>query len=227
VDKSRGRLTVSLNAEFIAGFRGRQLSEILNAAETREIRARQIIIREGAPAAHLFLVKSGRVKFYRLSHSGDEVLLSTLLPGDAFGLGALFAHPVPYIGTAEATRDSELVVWRHARVRPLAQKYPRLSQNALGIVLRHLNEHFDHLFSLMTGTAAERLAGVVLQLGKQSGLVIPAGVEVNATNDELAAQAHISPFTVSRFLSNWERKGALSKSRGKIFIKSPERLLAG
>jgi CRP-like cAMP-binding protein len=226
VDKSRKRVALSPDTEFVAGIRGNQLSEIVGAADVREIGARQIIMREGAPAAHLFLLKSGRAKFYRLTRSGDEVLLSMLVPGDAFGLGTLFAHPVPYVGTVETTRDSELLVWKHARIRLLAQKYPRLAQNALGIVLRYLNEHFDRLFGLVAGTAAERLAGVVLHLGKKSGLVVPSGVEINATNDELAAQANISPFTVSRLLNKWVQKGALRKSRGKVFIKSLEKLMS-
>jgi CRP-like cAMP-binding protein len=182
-------------------------------------------MREGSSPAHLFLLKSGRAKFYRLTHGGDEVLLSMLAPGDTFGLGTLLARPAPYVGTVEATRDSELLVWKQARIRRLAQKYPRLAQNALGIVLRYLNEHFDRLFALVASTAAERLAGVVLHLGKDSGLVVPTGVEINATNDELAAQANVSPFTVSRSLNKWVRKGALRKSRGKIFIKCPEKLL--
>ena len=62
-------------------------------------------------------------------------MLSLLAPGDAFGLGTLLARPVPYIGTAETTRDSELLVWEQARIRRLAQKYPRLAQNALVVHL--------------------------------------------------------------------------------------------
>ena len=225
VDKSHKRLTLSQPTEFLAGTGRDQLSKILGAAEIRKISAGQIILREGTPPAHLFLLKSGRAKFYRLTRSGGEVLLSLLAPGDAFGLGTLLARPVPYIGTAETTRDSELLVWEQARIRRLAQKYPRLAQNALGIVLRYLAAHFDRLFDLVACTASERLARVVLHLGKETGIVVPAGVEIAVTNEELAAQANVSAFTVSRFLNRWARTGALVKSRGKVFIHSPEKLI--
>jgi CRP-like cAMP-binding protein len=213
------------HSEFLADIRGDQLSEILGAAETVKMGARKVILTEGAPPAHLFLLKSGRAKFYRLTRGGEEVLLSMLVPGDSFGQGSLLARPVPYIGTAETTRDSELLVWKEARIRRLALKYPRLSQNALGVVLRHLNSHFDRLFNLVASTAAERLARVLLHLGKETGLVVSSGIEVEATNDELAAQANVSAFTVSRLLNRWVRTGALRKSRGKVFIKVPEKLL--
>jgi len=116
-------------------------------------------------------------------------------------------------------------VWEQARIRRLAQKYPRLAQNALGIVLRYLAAHFDRLFDLVACTASERLARVVLHLGKETGIVLPAGVEIAVTNEELAAQANVSAFTVSRFLNRWARTGALVKSRGKVFIHSPEKLI--
>src|SRR5262245_32247799 len=98
--KSRKNVTLS-PTEFLAGIGKNQLHEILGAAELRKIKAHKVILREGNPAAHLFLLKSGRAKFYRVTRNGDEVLLSQILPGDVFGLGTLLAKPVPYIGTAE------------------------------------------------------------------------------------------------------------------------------
>ena len=222
MDKSR---KLPHPVELVAGIRGDQLSEILDAAKARRIAAGQIILREGASPTHLFLLKSGRAKLYRLARSGDEVLLSLLTPGDSFGLGSLLARPVSYIGTAETTRDCELLVWEQARIRRLARKYPRLAENSLGIVLRYLAAHFDRLFNLVAFTASERLVHTILHLGKKTGTVVPTGVEISATNEELAAHANVSAFTVSRLLNRWTRTGAVKKSRRKVFVRSPEKLL--
>jgi CRP-like cAMP-binding protein len=218
-------LTLALTAEILTDIRGAQFSEIIGAAETIKMGSQQIILREGAAPTHMFLLRSGRAEFYRLSRAGDEVLLSLLVPGNAFGLGALLVPPARYIGTAKTTRDSELLVWKQARIRKLAQKYPRLAQNALGIVLRYLTTHFDRLFELVTSNAGERVAAALLHMAKETGRKTPTGFEIDASNEELAAQANVSPFTVSRHLSRWERTGALSKSRGKVFIRNPEILL--
>jgi CRP-like cAMP-binding protein len=142
-----------------------------------------------------------------------------------FGLGSLLSRRVHYIGTAETARDSELLVWEHSRIRKLAQRHPQLAENALGIVLQYLAAHADRLVDLVTLTAAERLARVVFHISKQAGKVGPTGVEIAATNEELSELANISKFTTSRLLSNWARKGAVTKSRGKVFIHSPEKLL--
>jgi CRP-like cAMP-binding protein len=51
-------------------------------------------------------------------------------------------------------------------------------------------------------------------------------VEVDIKNEDLASLADVSFFTVSRLMSNWDREGVVKKSRGKIVIRSPEKLLA-
>jgi CRP-like cAMP-binding protein len=147
-------------SELFAGLTQAQLVETIAASLPRRVGARAIIQREGQPATHLFILTSGRAKFYRVSRSGEEVLLSQLLPGDVFGLGTLLAGPVSYIGTAETVHESELLVWEQAQIRELARKYPRLAENALGIVLRYLAAHLDRLFDLVACSSAERLARV-------------------------------------------------------------------
>jgi CRP-like cAMP-binding protein len=78
---------------------------------------------------------------------------------------------------------------------------------------------------LVTKTAEDRLAETLLRLGDQSGKVRPDGIEIRATNDQLGAFADISPFTVSRVLSNWVRAGAVSKRRGRVLLNAPEALM--
>ena len=51
-------------------------------------------------------------------------------------------------------------------------------------------------------------------------------IPYDVKNVELASLADVSSFTASRLLQEWERKGAVEKSRGKVLIRSPEKLLA-
>jgi CRP-like cAMP-binding protein len=214
-------------ARLLEGLGNKELQEITAAAEVRKFSAREVIIVAGEPASNLFLMLSGHAQFYRLSREGDKVLLTRLAHGDVFGLGTLLARRMHYIGTAETNQASELLVWEHARIRDLAQKYPRLAENALAIILRYLSTHADRLVDLVTLTASERLAQVVFHLAQDTGKIVPTGVEVQVTNEELSEMANVSPFTVSRLLNQWERKGALAKSRGKVFVRSPDKLLNG
>jgi CRP-like cAMP-binding protein len=116
-------------------------------------------------------------------------------------------------------------VWDHVRLRKLAEKYPALAENALGIALTYLAAHTDRLVDLVTLNAAQRLARALFHLARKSGTITPTGVEIRATNEELSELANVSTFTTSRLLNKWARKGSLAKSRGKIVVYAPETLI--
>jgi len=171
---------------------------------------------------HLFLLRKGRLKYYRISKKGDEVLLWWVSPGEIFGMAALVTTPLRYIGTAEAVDDSELLVWSRKKIRLLAAEHEQLSQNALTILTHYLSEYADRLVGLASETAEQRLAHTLLRLGERIGHVRSGGVELAITNEHLSSLADVSAFTASRQLQLWERQGVLRKSRGKILILSPE-----
>jgi CRP-like cAMP-binding protein len=224
-EPTRAPITTAIVPAFLAGLGHRDLTIVLNAAEHRRIAAGQVVIRSGERARHLYLMRAGSAKYYRLTKNGEEVLLWSLSPGDVFGLGTIFANPLRYIGSAETLPACEVDVWAHARIREFARDYPQLAENALRIVLQYLSNHADRLVSLVSHTAEQKVAWALLHLSRRTGRIHPHGVEVKVTNDHLGALANVSPFTASRFLSKWERSGAVVKTRGKVFIHSPEQLV--
>ena len=79
---------------------------------------------------------------------------------------------------------------------------------------------------LVSGNAQERLAFALTSLGSRSGHALPTGLEIEIKNEDLASLADVNFFTATRVLKAWERKGAVEKSRGKVLIRCPEKLLA-
>ena len=208
-----------------AGVPPEAIAHISAAAHVRRVSAKRMIVTAGDDAAHLFVLRKGRGRYFRLTETGDEVLLQLLSPGDSFGIGTMLKNPRPYIASAEATSDVEMLVWDHASIRKFAGLYSQIGDNALRIVLQYLKRYVDRHVALVTKPAEKRLAETLLSLGQRSGQVHPSGVQVDVTNGQLGALADISLFTASRLLSEWERKGTVSKSRGKVMIHSPEALV--
>jgi CRP-like cAMP-binding protein len=196
---------------------------IAGVAERRNI-LDNVIIRGGERAAHLFLLNSGRAKYYKLTKSGQELLIWWLSPGDVFGLGTLLRDPPDYIGSAEAIKPCELLVWKHSAIQELLIRYPQLSQNALRITLRYLSSYADRHAAIITETAEQRLAHTLILLANKSGHAHSTDVEVDITNEQLGQLADVGLFTATRFLSAWRRNGAITKKRGKVLIQAPEKL---
>ena len=56
------------------------------------------------------------------------------------------------------------------------------------------------------------------------GQTVAEGVELCVRNEELANEANMTVFTVSRLMGEWQRQGLLVKSRGKVVLRMPEKL---
>lgn len=220
-----GAAEARLQIDLFNGLQSSDVSSILSSAAVQTFDPNQIIFRAGEPAAHLYVIRSGRVKYYRETRQGKEVLLRWLGPGEVFGLGTFLTHPMANIGTAEAVRHSEIYVWDHATVQRVAGQFPRLRDNAFRAVLSYISEYSDRHLRLVSDSAAHRLARTVSDLGMRSGRPVSDGVELDIKNEYLSSLADVGLYTASRLLKEWERRGALRKGRGKILIRQPEMLL--
>ncbi len=207
------------------GLTNEQRVAIFTAGVLRRYEAHRTIIRTDVPALHLYFVQLGNVNFYRTTKDGQQIILGRLLPTDVFGLGSLVTEPVHYIGTAETVTETEVYLWERAHFRRLAAAYPLLAQNSMRILLHYIGLFVKRHMALVSESAEERLAYTLTQLGSRAGHILPAGLELEIKNEDLASLADISLFTASRLLQNWQRKGALEKHRGKVVITRPEQLL--
>jgi CRP-like cAMP-binding protein len=199
---------------------------VLSAATCHSYPVRTVLCRQGERGRHLFLIQSGRARFARTTAEGRSVLLRWIGPGDCFGMASLLPDTVNYMATAVTLEKATVYVWEGASIRAAAARCPRLSQNALRIALEYLEEFSARHVALLSRTAEQRVARTLTHLGSTNGRVLPEGVQVAITNEELASLADVGMFTVSRQMKRWERDGLVVKQRGRVLIRHPESLLA-
>lgn len=216
---------VPQTSSFFSGISDDERRGILASAQHKKMPAETVLIRGGDPANHLFLLNSGRAKYYRLTSEGEEVLLWSVAKGDVFGLATLLKQPPPYIGSAETLQECEFYVWDHEKIRYHAKACPQLAENSMRMVLHYLSDYTERMVAVVTETAEQRVARALLHVGDQSGHPVHNGIDVDVTNEHLSALAHVSLFTASRVLSKWGRSGAVTKKRGHILIRVPEKLI--
>ncbi|HWC20087.1 MAG TPA: Crp/Fnr family transcriptional regulator, partial [Terriglobales bacterium] len=117
-------------------------------------------------------------------------------------------------------------VWNRVEIRRLLVRFPRLLENVLIPVSDYMRWYITSHLALISHSAPQRLARVLYRLSKDIGRPVADGVELDITNEELADAAHITRFSTSRLLSDWQRNGILTKRRGKIVLISSERLFS-
>jgi CRP-like cAMP-binding protein len=213
-----------LKSRFFEGIAQRDLAVILAAATERRFLANSIITNQGNPAEHLYLLTSGRARYFFITEEGQKTLLLWLPQGEIIGGAAFLPKTTHYSLSCETVKDSSVLVWGRAALRGLISRYPRLLENALLMASDYLAWYLADHIALTCQTARQRLAQVLVRLAGVIGQKVPGGVEIDATNEELASAANITPFTASRLISEWQLNRAVAKRRGKIFLRSPERL---
>ena len=217
--------TANLKSRFLEGISPVDLNVILAAAKQRHFRSNSVIVNQGNTPDHLFLLTHGRARFFFNTQEGQKVILFWLTPGEIFGGAALLSNPSPYLVSTETLKDSTMLVWDRATLRNLASRYPRLLENAMLIAYDYFVWYLADHVALISHTARQRLAGVLVYLAQTIGEKVQGGFAFDATNEELAGAANVTPFTASRLLSEWQNNGAVLKQRGKVVLRSPERLL--
>jgi CRP-like cAMP-binding protein len=217
-------LRAGLKPRLLEGIASHDLEVIWTAARERRYLANSVLTNQGNPAEYLFLLTSGRARYFFVTEEGHKSLLIWLVPGEIIGVAAFLSTPAQYLISTEAVKDSTALVWDRTTIRSLAARYPRLLENAILMASDYLGWYVaDHL-ALSCHTARQKLAQVLIRLAEVIGQKVPGGVEFDATNEELASAANITPFTASRLMSEWQMNRAVVKGRGKILLRSPERL---
>jgi CRP/FNR family transcriptional regulator, nitrogen oxide reductase regulator len=213
-----------LRSRFVEGLSPSDREAILNAATPRRFHAKSVVVHQGRLGNHFFLLTIGRARHFFITETGQKILLNWLVPGDIFGAYAGLVTPVPSLFSAETVKDCVALAWDRATFRGLAARYPRLLDNGLLIATSYLTWFLAAHEALACYPARQRLAQVLVSLAKGIGQKGSDGFELDVTNEELAYSANVTLFTVSRFLSQWQRQGVVRKGRGKILLRSPERL---
>jgi len=216
--------TGALKSRFFGGFSPPELQVILAAARQRHFTANSVVAEQDNPAEHLFLLIKGRARFFFNTPQGKKVILFWLTPGEIIGAAALASNPSFYLVSTETLKDSSMLVWDRASLRSLTGRYPRLLENALLFTYDYLAWYVAAHVALVSHSARQRLAGVLICLARTLGEKVADGFQFDATNEELAGAANVTAFTASRLLSEWQGNGAVVKRRGKVVLRTPERL---
>lgn len=210
---------------FLEGLAPGEVAEVLAAATLRRLRAKSVVAREGHSADEVFLLLDGQARHFTMTREGEKIVVMWILPGEVSGGRAMLSKgPMPYLLSTEAVEDSNALVWGRSAIQALAKRYPRLLEDGLLIASDYLALYRDLHIRASYQKADKRVLWVLEKLSREIGHKVADGIELKIRNEELADEANVTIFTVSRLLSEWHRKGFVTKGRGRVVIRSLEGL---
>jgi CRP-like cAMP-binding protein len=216
------RITDIPNIDLLCGLKQHDIDLILAAGRPRRFPAKSVMTYQGEPAEHLLLLWKGRARFFYQTNRYKKLILKWIAPGDCFGEAALVSGACNYLVGTEAVSDSIVVEWSRETIRALARQYPLILENVVRIDMSYLSWYVSAHAALTSEKARHRLASILFGLATSVGQKVSGGIELNVTNDELAESAHITRYTTSRLMSEWQRAGTIRKRKGKILLRAAE-----
>jgi CRP-like cAMP-binding protein len=219
-DQSVTGLPSGLQPLFFLKLTKAEQTTLLSTASHRRLLESSVVVQEGDPAERFFLLTSGHCRQFVLTKDGRKIPINSLLPGQVFGGATLLSSPAKYLASTQVLSEGCALTWDRKTIRRLASEFPLLLDNALTITV---NEYVAPLLnakvSLSSEDAQSRIVEGLVTLASEAGTKVTGGVEIPVGNEEIAAAANVTPFTVSRCISKWQREGVVEKKRGKIILR--------
>lgn len=209
------RLMRSLRA---ANMPGATVQAICDRMWLNRVRRRQVLYDEGNRAAHLFAVRSGRVKLLKIDRSGREHLTAIHETGDLFGFEAVF--DTAYATRAEALDDSELCLASGQELKALMASVPSVAVDLARYLHQQLVRTQQRQVCLGALSASARLAGFLLQDLPEDADAGEHAVARGLTLRDLGGILGLSPETVCRTRSQFAARGLIEPLASGIRLRN-------
>ena len=174
---------------------------------------------EGDHCSHLALVLSGSARVFKLAESGREITLYRVEPGECCILTAscmLSGRLFPANATVET--DLAAIVVPEARVLRWVGDSPVWARFLWNLLAERLGDVIGLVEEVAFRRMDERLGEYLATLAADKGPI------VQATHNAIAADLGTSREVVSRLLKDFEQRGLLRLSRGRLEIDDPQAL---
>ncbi len=200
-----------------------QIGEITDAIRSDFYKKGAIIYRAGDRSDSLYIVRSGKIRIYRLSESGREQLVRFLTTGDFTGELALFSDSV-HESYAEAAENTEVCRITRNDLQKFLIKYPSISLKILSEFSNRLEQSEKQTARVSAEKVETRLALFLVECleDKKSSMEFTLPM----SKRDLASYLGTTPETISRKLADFEDAGYIrQKPQRKIEILDPDILL--
>jgi CRP-like cAMP-binding protein len=162
---------------------------------------------EGDGSDFLYTVVSGRVKVFKTTARGTDVILELFGPGDPVGAVAAYESR-PYPATAVALEPTTCMLVPRAAFFTLLESHPSLVRGLLVGLTHRLVELTNRLAELSGGRIEARLARFFLKLAGDIGQPRSDGIFIGLTlsRQEIADMIGTTIETSIRIMSRWGKQ---------------------
>ncbi len=193
------------------------LDQLSESREVRHYRKKDILFKEGEYLRWLFYIEEGKVKLYKSTEDGRELIIQVVGKGAFIGLVGMFSGDASP-ESAAALEDCQIRLVPRSDFAALVFGNRDVNARFIKILAGHAADREQQLLDLAYSSVRKRVAIVLSNLCEQSG------PNVHLLREDLAALAGTAKETLIRTLTDFKNEGLLEIKDGVVIVTKVEKL---
>jgi CRP/FNR family transcriptional regulator len=183
------------------------------------------IFAEGSPSDRFYMIASGRVKIFKTTPAGNDVILEIFGVGDPLGAVAVY-EGWPFPASAIALEDTTCLTIERSAFFALLEQHPTFVRGLLLGLTHRLIELTNRLAELTGGRVEPRFARLFLKLAKDVGRPERGGtfIPMALSRQELADLTGTTIETAIRIMSRWGKQQIVLTEKDGFVLLDPKAL---
>lgn len=198
-------------------------------APARMFRRGELVYSQSQPVTALFILKSGRIRVFRVAADGKALTMAILEPGAVFGEMLLVGQRM-YDNYAEAIEDAAICQLGIEDVERYLLSDPRIAIRISRLLGEQVARLEERLTDLALRPLSARVASTLISLAAAApGSRFGQGRAIRLTHEQIAGLLGATREATSKTLADFAAQGIIRQGRGRITIQDPAalRLVAG
>ncbi len=201
-----------------------EMHKRLESHDIIEYKKKQTIYSEGQHPNKLYYIEAGKVKIFKTSDVGKELITGLLSSGDFFGHIPLIENVV-YDEFAETLEASSIRVIPRKEFEELLTTNQEIALKVIKLLANNIAEKENQLVALAYHSLRKRVADALLTLKKKYANNNEENFSIAISREDLANIAGTATESLIRTLSDFKTEKLIEIKEGKITILDERKLL--
>jgi CRP/FNR family cyclic AMP-dependent transcriptional regulator len=201
-----------------------EMHKALENHDIIEYKKKQVIYAEGQHPNKLYYIQAGKVKIFKTSDTGKELITGLLSAGDFFGHIPLIENVV-YEEFAETLEESSIRVIPRKEFEELLTTNQEIALKVIKLLANNIAEKEHQLVALAYHSLRKRVADALLTLKKKYAKEGDELFSISISREDLANIAGTATESLIRTLSDFKNEKLIEIKDGKITILEEKKLL--
>jgi len=199
---------------YFAGLEAEALSTLSLGTSLHQFDAGEYICWADEPCTGLYMLQQGRVKLFKLSNKGRELIIQVMESGATFNEVPVFDNGRNVVNVA-ALEDSQIWVFEKKVIRQTLAEHPEMCKAIILNLTQNLRDMVRMIEEISFFQVTNRLARLISQLPDEQ---LSGSKDQRLTQDTLAARLGTVREVVARSLRELDQSGAIRVKRGRIKV---------